>query len=254
LTESILIKELEQVGATSWLAREIETLGGWQLRANDGVTRRANSVLPLELPGGNLEDSIRYTIDFYTSRNILPRFQMTEISSPSELDDVLVGLGWRYGLEVAVDIADVEKVLERRSDVRTELQLHPTDDWMNAYIQCSEHQEIDPSIRQSLMTRSTMKKVFASSIIDDEIASVGIGILCGDWVGLYNIVTHPEYRRQNAGISVSQAIVLWGKDNHAKQSYLQVETDNIPAKRMYSRLGFKHCYIYWYRDYGVEKE
>ncbi|MDF1540348.1 MAG: GNAT family N-acetyltransferase [Candidatus Thorarchaeota archaeon] len=254
MTDSKIIKELEQVGAASWLAREIEFFGGWQLRANDGVTRRANSVLPIESPECSLEKSIEYVVDFYKSKNIIPRFQMTEISLPLELDDVLVDSGWDYGLEVAIEVADVEKVLENRTDVRIEFQSHPSEEWMNAYILGSEHKDKDPSVRPALMTRSPMKKVFASSIIDDEIASVGLGILNGDWIGLYSIATHPEYRRQKAGVSVSQALVSWGKDNHANRSYLQVETDNIPAKRMYSQLGFKNCYTYWYRYYDVEKE
>ncbi len=253
MTDSKTIKELEQVGAASWLAREIKSLGGWQLRANDGVTRRANSVLPLESPEGSFRDSIDYVVDFYTSRNILPRFQMTESSIPTGLDDKLVDLGWGYGLEVAVEVANVDRVLNIETDVRTELCPNPTEDWMNAYTLGSGYRDKDPAIRFALMTRSPMKKAFASSIINGEIASVGIGILKGDWIGLYSIATRPEYRRQKAGVSVSRALISWGKKNHASRSYLQVETDNTPAKRMYSRLGFKNCYTYWYRYYQIKK-
>lgn len=254
LTDANLIKEIEQIGSISWLAREIESLGGWTLRANDGVTRRANSVLPLDEPNCDIQEAIEYVIRFYAARNLIPRFQMTEISRPHNLEELLVDSGWKYGLEVEIEIANVDTVLDTETTVTTKLIDHPSQDWLNAYEVGSGHTDKDSSIRPKLMTRSTMKKVFALSIIDNRIASVGIGILCGQWIGLYSITTLPEFRRMNAGIAVSQAIVSWGKEHHATQAYLQVETDNHPAKRLYSRLGFKHCYTYWYRYYHQEKD
>ncbi len=44
------IRELELLGHHAWVAEEKMRLGGWLLRADHGVTRRANSVLPLKSP------------------------------------------------------------------------------------------------------------------------------------------------------------------------------------------------------------
>ncbi len=249
MTDSQLIRELEGISAISWLARERKQLGGWLLRANDGVTRRANSVLPLDPPSLETKEAIAAVIDFYHSRNLIPRFQMTSISQPLGLDDMLVGAGWKYGLEVALEIADIKEVLKEPVRVETRLIFRPDEEWMKAYIAGSGHREPDPKIRENLMLRSPMKKVFAMAIIDDAIASVGIGVRYKDWVGLFSIATVPRFRHQKAGTAVSQVIAAWGKSLGATRSYLQVETNNDAAKELYDRLGFQNCYTYWYRFY-----
>ena len=252
VTDCKTIEELEQIACESWMARETRNLGGWLLRANDGITRRANSVFPLADPECGLDKALNQVIEFYNSRGILPRFQMTEISSPPALDDFLVSQGWTYGLEVYIEVSPIKTVLEKPTELQVELLSTPTGDWMDAYIIVSEHKESNPNIRKELMIRSPLNKVFAAGKIDDAIAGVGIGVVCGDWVGLFSIGTLHEYRRRHVATAVSREIAAWGLDQGATQSYLQVETRNEPANKMYSRLGFKPCYKYWYRDYHNE--
>ena len=46
MNEFDAIFELEQLSRAAWPAAQVDDLDGWQLRFNDGVTRRANSVWP----------------------------------------------------------------------------------------------------------------------------------------------------------------------------------------------------------------
>jgi hypothetical protein len=62
------IKELELLGHNAWVAEEKIRLAGWLLRANHGVTRRANSVLPLESPNLPLSLAIDSAIEFHDFR------------------------------------------------------------------------------------------------------------------------------------------------------------------------------------------
>ena len=252
VTDRNTIEELEQIACESWMARETRDLGGWLLRANDGITRRANSVFPLADPECDLDEALNQVIEFYNSRGILPRFQMTEISIPTALDDFLVSQGWTYGLEVYIEVSPIKTVIEKPTELQVELLSTPSSDWMDAYILASEHKECNPNIRRELMLRSPLNKVFAAGKIDDTIAGVGIGVVSGDWVGLFSIGTLHEYRRRQVATDVSREIAAWGLDQGATRSYLQVETRNEPANKMYSRLGFKPCYNYWYRDYHNE--
>ncbi|CAM5733398.1 hypothetical protein SFUMM280S_04446 [Streptomyces fumanus] len=48
-------EELARITARAWPPVESERLGGWELRAAAGFTRRANSVLPLGDPGMPLD-------------------------------------------------------------------------------------------------------------------------------------------------------------------------------------------------------
>ncbi len=244
-----LVSRLEEIGSRSWQAKEIEHLGGWQLRADEGITRRANSVLPLEDPGVDTESAVKKCVMFYLKRGILPRFQMTALSMPSGLDDYLKESGWVEGLVVDVQTAEIDAISVPEPDLDVTLLDSPTDDWVNAYLKASDHQDEDPRVRHDIMVRSSLPKRFAQVVVDDQIAGVGIGILYEDWVGLYSIATAPDFRKRKVATSISHALLDWGQRMNADHAYLQVEVDNNPALELYRNLGFIHCYRYWYRDY-----
>ena len=45
----------------------------------------------------------------------------------------------------------------------------------------------------------------------------------------------------------------WGIPNEVKTIWLQVETENNEAMNLYSNLGFKRAYSYYYLEKSIEK-
>jgi RimJ/RimL family protein N-acetyltransferase len=45
---------------------------------------------------------------------------------------------------------------------------------------------------------------------------------------------------------VMRALAEWGETQGAQRVYLQVMEDNLPALRLYSKLGFQFLYQYFY--------
>jgi ribosomal protein S18 acetylase RimI-like enzyme len=74
-----------------------------------------------------------------------------------------------------------------------------------------------------------------------------MGVLQGQFVGLFDIVTDADFRRQGFGKQLMLSLLAWGKRNGAHTAYLQVMLNNEPALRLYSGFGFKEIYPYWYR-------
>lgn len=248
LKNSNLVQKLEDLAHESWLAAEIQHMGGWLLRANRGVTRRANSVFPRGIPSIDLGSAVQECIRFYHSRSLIPRFQMTEVSQPAGLDIYLEELDWRIGLQVDVEIADIDIMLKNMNSYPVEIYPTPPKDWINAYLAAAQHSDKTPAVREQLMLRTPLKKVFAASRASGTIAGVGLGVLSGDWLGLFSIATMEEYRAHGIATAISQNIAAWGREHGASHVYLQVEANNSRAKRMYSHLGFNHFYKYWYRE------
>ncbi|OSP39923.1 GNAT family N-acetyltransferase, partial [Streptomyces sp. 13-12-16] len=69
-------EELARVSARAWRPVESERLGEWELRAAEGFTRRANSVLPLGDPGVPLDDALTAVRRWYAARG-LPAYVQT---------------------------------------------------------------------------------------------------------------------------------------------------------------------------------
>jgi N-acetylglutamate synthase len=69
----------------------------------------------------------------------------------------------------------------------------------------------------------------------------------GSLLGLFDIVTAATARGRGYGTKLLLALLAWGRENDAEHAYLQVMDENIPAQRLYAKLGFTEIYKYWYR-------
>ena len=235
------------------MPKEVEQFGKWYLRFNDGVTRRANSVLPIGLPNEtDMEDAIDHVIRFYIERGTLPRFQMTNYSAPGSLDDILERKGFARHFPVFVETASISGIPQRSQSITTKIFSTPTDEWMKAYESGSGYSAITMNIRKSLMMRSPLPKAFGAAIIDANLVAVGLCVKSDEWCGLFNIATVPDYRRSGAGTAVSCRLLSWARKLGASKAYLQVEMENHPAFALYQQLGFEILYEYWYRVMEVE--
>lgn len=247
LIDQSQIVELEQVTANAWIAKETERLGGWLLRANGGVTKRANSVLPLGAPIIPLDEAIEKVIDFYRKRDLIPRFQMTDTSKPIELDRDISERGFSVGLQVEIHTAAINHLAKQDPAIDVLVSNDITDSWMSVYSESSGYDASTMDTRKDLMKRTSLHKAFALARIDRELAGVGFGVVEDKWLGLFNIAVHPTMRGRGVAMALNTALARWGHQRGARSAYLQVESENLPALKLYDKLGFHQVYTYWYR-------
>ena len=107
-----------------------------------------------------------------------------------------------------------------------------------------EHQS---TLREMLESISTTTCFMLMKGENNEIIACGLGVLEQNYLGLFDIVTNEKYRNLGYGTKLVKSLLDWGIDNGAEYAYLQVELKNLPALRLYSKLGFKEKYRYWYR-------
>jgi ribosomal protein S18 acetylase RimI-like enzyme len=241
------INELELLGHNAWFAQERMRIGGWLLRADNGITRRANSVLPLGPPGLSLSTAIDFAIEFYKSRNLIPRFQVSEASLPAELDSELSDHGFAKVFPVEVWTAEISSLLDLHPRCEVQHVEEISSDWLNTFIAGSGYDPSSMSVRKAIMERTDQPRAFVQATIEDSVAAVGYGVVESKWLGVFNINTHPEKRKHGAATAVNHELGVWGNNLGATKVYLQVESGNDKAKALYSKLGFAHGYTYWYR-------
>ena len=249
-----MIATLETLAANALPAKHADTLDGWRLRYNDGVTRRANSVLAEKVGVLPLEEKLERSETFYRNLSAPARFQISPASQPENLDDVLEARGYRFEAGADVQLASVKRVTDavaKRISPNDEPLLLPSPNagWLRVY----EAVEGRSELRRAMFAELGAEAVFALVQLDNEPAAVGVGVYEAGFVGIFNMATHPSFRRRGAATKVLAALAQWAKAKDAKQLYLQVASHNEKARAAYERAGFTTRYHYHYRTKDVSK-
>jgi ribosomal protein S18 acetylase RimI-like enzyme len=245
------IREIEEAAARAWPAEERFEREGWLLRASAGVTRRANSVLPVGGdPNASLPQLVREVEAWYCQRGLPVRFQMTPAAQPTGLDDFLAAKGYLITDRTQVQTAPLAP-LSSLPSLSVAVDLSPTrsDLWEEVFAGAEELSPRAFRHRRRLLSRIPEPRAFAIASIRHEPVAVGLCAAEGDWTGLFGLATLPEWRRQRAGTAIVKALAEWSEAHGAREMYLQVREDNEEAQHLYRRLGFELAYHYHYREF-----
>jgi ribosomal protein S18 acetylase RimI-like enzyme len=82
-----------------------------------------------------------------------------------------------------------------------------------------------------------------SAVAERETRPVGIAygqlaIEAPDVAHLYSMWVEPSARRSNVGRALVEAVVCWAQSQRARRLVLRVTESNVPALRLYERMGF----------------
>lgn len=240
-----LIRRLEDLAADAWPAATTERLHGWRLGFTRGVTRRANSVIPIRWDGAvGLETAVAEVERRYRSRGLRPCFKLTSAALPAGLEAALEARG--YAAEGCTDVhtARLDAVTAAGDSVR--LSSAPSPEWIaTCWSERARHAEVP--VLTALVGRIATPHVFALAVRDGVVAGGGLAIQAGDWAGITAVLTLPRFRRSGIARAVVAALTRWARGQGVTSLYLQVEADNAPARRLYRGLGFRPAYRYHYR-------
>ena len=254
---SDLIALIETLAANALPAKHATHLDGWRLRYNDGVTRRANSVLAERAGALPLMAKLERAETFYQDLAAPARFQLSPASQPATLDDALAGRGYLKEAGAHVQIALVNRVIsqvEETADAsrdNTSLLQTPDLAWLRIYEAVEWQGPEEAKLRRAMLSTLSGEVAFALARLDGEPAAVGLGVYENNFLGIFNMATHPDFRRRGAATKVLSALAHWAKAKGANQLYLQVASQNDGARAAYERAGFTTLYNYHYRTKEV---
>lgn len=242
------INHLELLSARAWPAISEVRFDGWIVRSDLGITWRANSVIPCnELKEHSLEDAIDEVIAHYRERGHSPAFKITESSAPPNLDSALDSKGFSKQMVTHFQTIEIEECPDFEDYYIVEINESPDANWITAYSTLGNFDSHTLDVRLGIINRIDLKRGFAEIRAGGEIIGIGMGVLDGQYLGLFGIITSEKHRRKGVGLSLSCALLEWGKKDGATIAYLQVEARNTSAISLYSKIGFATLYDYWYR-------
>ncbi|MEU3477314.1 GNAT family N-acetyltransferase [Streptomyces sp. NPDC033754] len=244
---SATFPELARATARAWQPVESEPLGEWTLRAADGFTRRANSVLPLGDPGVPVAEALTRVREWYAARK-LPAYVQTATGAEGTQELLCAELdrhGWRREVSAQVQIGALAPIGDQDADVSAVRLSRTVDEaWLSRYQRFGEP---SPAVRPVLTSGPSVW--FASVAGTGEVpAAIGRCVVDGRWAGFMAVEVDPALRRRGLATTVMTALARQALDEGASASWLQVEADNDGARALYDGMGFAvHHHYHHYR-------
>jgi len=237
------VVELELLAARGWPGLEEHGLGDWLLRAGNGFTGRANSVLVVGAPDRPLAEAVDAVARWYDDRGLQPCAMLPGIQSRSA-DAAFAAAGWASDGDVLVLTAPIAAAAPPA--VPVDLSPAPDEAWLTGY---RYRGAALPAGALEVLTAGE-DVVFASVRLDPEpapLAAVARGALTDGWLGVTAVTVAEEHRRQGLATAVMSALTGWAAERGASSTYLQVAADNTAARALYRRAGFIEHHRYHYR-------
>ncbi|MBT2386471.1 GNAT family N-acetyltransferase [Streptomyces sp. ISL-11] len=241
-------RELQEVAARGWPARETARLGEWTLRAAGGFTARANSALPLGESGLPLPEALDRVVRWYRERGLPARVQVTtgDAGRDALLDAELAGRGWTEERHALIRAAALAPLADTGADTgRVLLSRQPDEAWLRVYGRTSA------SGADALGVLTGGPSVWFATVPgapgEDRPAAIGRCVVDGRWAGFAALTVSPAHRRQGLATLVMTGLAERALSEGASAAYLQVETDNGGAAALYDELGFTTHHAYHYR-------
>lgn len=221
----------------TWPAPRTMWLGRWKLRAANGSTRRANSVLVLGEPGVDRDAAIERVEAFYAALNQPAGFSLA-LPLTQRLDRLLAARGWTQDAATSVYTADIEAVADPSPMT---IDNEPSPDWLR--FSCGD--ALNPAT--ATLLGKGPHRGFAEIHVDGDIAAIGRGAVEGDTAVISSVAVAPRHRRHGFGGRVVSGLADWASRQGAQRVCVQVTQDNTAALSLYRRLGFIRHHDYHYR-------
>lgn len=259
ITDPALITHLEALALSAWKPLHQHQVDGWRFGCANGYTRRANAVCPLRCDVTDntvIQTYIDACEDWYANQQQAVCFKLTPASQPTELDAMLNARGYVFSPGAWVMALDLTSLALQEDDHPAPSRTHATialekrftEHWLhNLCTMNAAHAPHEAVIRQMLAAQNG-ERYFATLFRGQPPVAVGLAVREGDYVGLFDIVTHAEARRCGHARMLVQSLLKVAAQIGAHMSYLQVVERNTPALALYESLGFRRLYEYWYRQ------
>jgi ribosomal protein S18 acetylase RimI-like enzyme len=236
---------VEAIAARGWRGRDTLRLGGWLVRAAEGWTGRANSVLPLGEPQRPLDEAIEIVTRWYAERGLSPRFQVP-LPLSADLDDALAARGWTaYNptFFLVAELGPIRALLPVLDDDAVSVAPEPSEGWLAAY---HYRGGALPTVARDVLVDADAP-AFASVIRDGHMLAIGRAVVDDEWCGITALEVEPAARRRGLARVVLAGLLDWAAARGATAIYLQVAEDNEAALALYRGLGFAEHHRYHYR-------
>jgi len=235
----------EELSLNAHPALQTQLYDGWVLRFANGYTNRANSVNPLYPSTLDLQEKITECEKRYFAQGLPAVYKLTD-GTDLNIDKTLEQQG--YALVTPTYVMDMDlsdKDFALGDCVTTS---HADAEWLNAYFSFSHYTD-----GVKIATAKQILENVKSPMVCGRLVKCGVSVACGSaviergYMALLNVVVDEPERGKGYGMEICVSLLAAAQQIGTHTAYLQVVQDNQKAINLYTKLGYKSMYSYWYR-------
>jgi GNAT superfamily N-acetyltransferase len=239
-----LVRAIEHHSAIAWPALSVTQHYGWELRRSPPlVSRRVNSLNPVRPESGRFVDALTAARSLLAESGSALHVRMLPLADA----DAYRSLRSRGLLPQGETTVEILALTDKTAaDPRVALSFAPSYAWLDAYMVADSHDVAEREALLSVLNAVLMPQAFAMVVEDGEPLAVGRGAISDGRLGIFHIATRADRRKSGLGRAIVSTLLDWGRRQAAEHAYLQVVTQNHPARALYRSFGFQPCYTYDY--------
>jgi GNAT superfamily N-acetyltransferase len=249
--DEILLSRIEDAGLNASAPPQQRWLDGWIVRTSPGKARRARCVNAVAVGRAPLDQKLALAAAVFEEFGLPMVLRITRFTLPADLDAQLAARGYSQLDDTRVMVCPA---LPPGSPPALPAGTHWARLDAATYAQEVGALRGSPAIqRQAHAERLALSPVpYQGYAIRSD--SDGTVLACGQFareaelVGLYDVFTRESERGRGLAKTLCERLLSTAAFEGAKVAYLQTESDNHPARRIYQRLGFADAYSYHYRQ------
>lgn len=242
-----LLRRIEDAGLAASAPRQQRWMDGWLLRWSPGKAKRARCVNALAPSRSPIAEQLAACQRLFDAERLPLIVRITPFTEPASLDACLQ-----------------EKGMSRLDDIRVMLARNVVQPTANAPADLSFRSLSAEALAERVgsfrgsptahrqahaerMAGSPLPSQRIEAILDGHAVACGQCVQQDDLVGLYDIFTTEAMRGRGIATALCNELLRIAIGQGAQHAYLQVDADNLAARRVYQRLGFADAYGYHYR-------
>jgi GNAT superfamily N-acetyltransferase len=218
---------------------------GWLLRYSPGKAKRARSINSVGAGVLALAEKLSHCLAFYRHHRLPCLFRITPFSQPHTLDPELAAAGFSAHQDTRVMSVALSQT--HLSAAPSAAQSVNAEQFASAFCKLHGIDAAKADAERDRYMRVSDRSAFVVQCDGDTPIACGSVAIEGKLAGIFGMVTAAEHRGRGVASSIVAQLLNNARAAGADAAYLQVEADNLSARRAYSKFGFEDCYAYWYR-------
>lgn len=247
------LARIEDAALTASQPREQAFYDGWLLRYANGKAKRARSVNLVGAGERPLDEKLRHCADFYARCGLPFMLRLSPFSQPRGVDAALAAAGF----VASEDTRAMVLPLDSAQSVPVHGNECVTFDAAAFGAALASLHGLDPlraAVERDRFARSPLEGVYLGVFEGERVIACGSAVIEGEHVGIFGMVTAAECRGRGIATRIVAQLLQRARQRGCRTAYLQVDAGNAPARRAYSKFGFRDGYAYWYRSPPAAKE